>query len=175
MGPQPIGWLAITAKHFFTFIMSLVPQWSPPLGGAVGGQRPSKTGLGGAEPWPASPGLPPGGPPGPSPPNLEQHSALFWEAKAAAGVGVQSGQTGRMGAGEGSRPCPGVLSALRIFSSAAGATGVTSAVGFFGLFVWLVFFFFLLRTIHFGLTTGVKVAGVEKPPHPPSLAPGSDI
>ena len=151
--------------------MPLVPQWSPPLGGAVGGQRPSKTGLGGAEPRPASPGLFWG----PSPPNLEQHSALFREAKAAAGVGVQSGQTGRMVTGEGSRPCPGVLSALRIFTSATGATGVTSAVGFFGLFVWLFFFFFLLRTIHFGLTTGVKVAGVEKPPHPPSLAPGSDL
>ena len=151
--------------------MSLVPQWCPPLGGAVGGQRPSKSGLGGAEPRPASPGLFQG----PSPPYLEQHSALFQKAKAAAGAGVQSGQTGRVGAGEGSRPCPGVLSALRIFSSAAGATGVTSAVGFFSLFVWLVFFFFLLRTIHFGLTTGVKVAGVERPPHPPSLAPGSDI
>ena len=61
---------------------------------------------------------------------LEQHSALFQKAKAAAGAGVQSGQTGRVGAGEGSRPCPGVLSALRILSSAAGATGVTSAVGF---------------------------------------------
>lgn len=45
-----------------------------------------------------------------------------------------------------------------------------------GLLVFLcVFFFFLLRTIHFGQTTGVKVTGVEKPPPPPSLAPGRDI
>ena len=75
--------------------MSLDPQWCPPLGRAVGGQRPSKTGLGGAEPRPASPGLFWG----PSPPYLEQHSALFQEAKAATGVGVQSGQAGRVGAG----------------------------------------------------------------------------
>lgn len=117
--------------------MSLDPQWCPPLGRAVGGQRPSKTGLGGAEPRPASPGLFWG----PSPPYLEQHSALFQEAKAATGVGVQSGQAGRVGAGEGSRPCPGVVSTLRTCSSDAGAAGVTSAVGFFGLFVWLVFSF----------------------------------
>lgn len=117
--------------------MSLDPQWCPPLGRAVGGQRPSKTGLGGAEPRAASPGLFWG----PSPPYLEQHSALFQEAKAATGVGVQSGQAGRVGAGEGSRPCPGVVSALRTCSSDAGAAGVTSAGGFLVfLFGWLFLF-----------------------------------
>lgn len=100
-----------------------------------------------------SPGLLPSASWGPSPPYLECYSALFQEAKAATGVGAEW-QAGRVGAGGGSRPLPrcGIHSQDLFFR----CWGSWSDQWVFWSFVLVGFFFFLLRTIHFGLTTGVK-------------------
>lgn len=131
------------------------------MAGQLGGQRPSKTGLGEAEPQGCFSGLFWG----PSPPYLEQHSALFQEAKAATGVlGCRVGrqESGGRGRGAGLPRC-GIRSQDLFFRCWDRWSDLSS--GFFWSFC-LVGFLFLLRTIHFGLTTGVKMAGIEKPPYP---------
>ena len=99
----------------------------------MGEQKPGKTGVYKAEPRLA----PLGFSAGPPPPYREEHFTAFQDAEVAAGIWVQR------------PPWP----RCAVCSSAPGEIGLTSVVGL--VFV-LLFFFFLLRTIHFGQMTRVK-------------------
>lgn len=141
-GPQPPGWPVNTAKHFHIRYLTGSSIVSPIR--KVVKQRPSKTGMCGAEPRLAPLGLSVGAP------------LLTWNSisqctggRGGPGVPVPNSVAFLGGEWYKAAPAQGATCSQGSAQEAAGEIGLTSEVDFVFCFAG-VFFFFLLRTIHFG-------------------------